>query len=206
MGHLSSPPFCTLHSLRIKGFATVDTLADMTRSEPADIQQHLDELVAAEQVQFREARALWQLTPSGRTAHADALRADVAGVLPNADLDAAYARFLGINGQFKELCGAWQLFNGQPNDHSSAEYDAAVIENLSHLHASVEPAIRTFGATFDRMSAYGPRLESVLVRILEGESNMFTGVMCGSYHDVWMELHEDLILTQGLSRSDEGSF
>ena len=26
------------------------------------------------------------------------------------------------------------------------------------------------------------------------------GVMCGSYHDVWMELHEDLILTQGIDR------
>ena len=26
---------------------------------------------------------------------------------------------------------------------------------------------------------------------------MFTGVMCGSYHDVWMELHEDLILIPG---------
>ena len=30
---------------------------------------------------------------------------------------------------------------------------------------------------------------------------MFTGVMCGSYHDAWMELHEDLILTQGIDRA-----
>ncbi|MFT7503790.1 MAG: hypothetical protein ACI91Q_002603, partial [Gammaproteobacteria bacterium] len=27
-----------------------------------------------------------------------------------------------------------------------------------------------------------------------------------SYHDAWMELHEDLILTQGIDRSAEGSF
>jgi len=39
-----------------------------------------------------------------------------------------------------------------------------------------------------------------------GETKMFTGVMCGSYHDVWMELHEDLILTQGIDRTAEGSF
>ncbi len=56
------------------------------------------------------------------------------------------------------------------------------------------------------MAPYGPRLESVLVRIQDGESNMFTGVMCGSYHDVWMELHEDLMLTQGIDRAGEGSF
>jgi len=30
--------------------------------------------------------------------------------------------------------------------------------------------------------------------------------MCGSYHDVWMELHEDLILTLGIDRAAEGSF
>ncbi len=125
---------------------------------------------------------------------------------PTSSSTDAYGRFLAINAQFKELCGAWQLFDGKPNDHSSAEYDAAVIENLSHLHTSAEPAIRTFGATFERMDGYGPRLESVLIRILDGESNMFTGVMCGSYHDVWMELHEDLILTQGLDRTSEGSF
>jgi hypothetical protein len=206
MANPSSPSFRTLHSLRIKGFATVDTLVDMTGEDPAVVQQHLDGLAAAERAQFREARGLWQLTAAGRESHAADLRADVAGVLPNADLDEAYGRFLAINGQFKELCGAWQLFNGQPNDHSSAEYDAAVIENLSHLHASAEPTIKAFGEVLDRMAGYGPRLESVLVRILDGESNMFTGVMCGSYHDVWMELHEDLILTKGLDRAAEGSF
>ncbi len=51
----------------------------------------------------------------------------------------------------------------------------------------------------------GP-LTVVLGRVKQGETNMFTGVMCGSYHDAWMELHEDLILTQGIDRSAEGSF
>jgi len=35
---------------------------------------------------------------------------------------------------------------------------------------------------------------------------MFTGVMCGSFHDIWMELHEDLMLLQGIDRAEEGSF
>ena len=39
-----------------------------------------------------------------------------------------------------------------------------------------------------------------------GDHHLFTGVMCGSYHDVWMELHEDLILTLGIDRAKEGSF
>jgi hypothetical protein len=39
-----------------------------------------------------------------------------------------------------------------------------------------------------------------------GEQKQFTGVMCSSYHDVWMELHEDLILTLRIDRVAEGSF
>ena len=81
-----------------------------------------------------------------------------------------------------------------------------VLENLAHLHAATEPTIATFRTLYDRIAPYGPRLESVLVRIQDGQSNMFTGVMCGSYHDVWMELHEDLLLTQSIDRLGEGSF
>src|SRR6187431_1438571 len=206
MGQPSSPAFRTLHSLRIKGSTTCETLADMTRSDWSDVQGHLDALAAVGQAQFRAAGALWQLTPAGRAAHTDGLRADVEGVLPDAGFTDAYERFLSVDRQFDTLFAAWRVFNGQPNDHSSAEYDAAVVENLSHLHTAAEPTVRSFGAVFDRMDAYGPRLESVLIRILDGESNMFTGVMCGSYHDVWMELHEDLMLTQGIDRGREGSY
>jgi hypothetical protein len=35
---------------------------------------------------------------------------------------------------------------------------------------------------------------------------MFTGVMCGSFHDIWMELHEDLIQLLGVDRHAEGSY
>ena len=30
--------------------------------------------------------------------------------------------------------------------------------------------------------------------------------MCSSFHDVWMELHEDLIVLQRIDRVEEGSF
>jgi hypothetical protein len=206
MGHRSDPLFCTLHSLRIKGFATVDTLVDLTQHPNSVVEAHLGELASRDEAQFREARALWQLTAVGRERHAEQLRSDVAPVLPNATFSATYAQFIRANEQFKELCGAWQLVDGRPNDHSDPEWDAAVLENLAHLHSAVEPLLATFGDAFERMAPYGQRLESVLIRVQDGESNMFTGVMCGSYHDVWMELHEDLILTQGIDRNVEGSF
>ena len=39
-----------------------------------------------------------------------------------------------------------------------------------------------------------------------GDNKRFTGVMCESFHDVWMELHEDLIVMQRIDRVAEGSF
>jgi hypothetical protein len=62
------------------------------------------------------------------------------------------------------------------------------------------------GAVLERLQPYAPRLDASCQRLVSGETNMFTGVMCGSYHDVWMELHEDLILTQSIDRAVEGSF
>lgn len=40
----------------------------------------------------------------------------------------------------------------------------------------------------------------------KGEMNMRTGVMCSNYHDVWMELREDLILTRCIDRGTKGDF
>jgi hypothetical protein len=206
MGHPSSLQFRTFHSLRIKGFATTETLVDMTQLDSADVAGHLGELQDGGHVTFREARSLWQLTPDGRAIHVEHLEADLGGVDPTEILGDPYAEFLACNGEFKELCGAWQLRDGEPNDHSDADYDGGVIAELQSLHGRAHPIVAEIGGRFDRFQPYSRRLEVVLGRLRGGESNMFTGVMCGSYHDVWMELHEDLILTQRIDRSAEGSF
>ncbi len=205
MGHPSTPAFRVFHALRIKGFASVATLAECTALDAHDVQQHLDDLATDGHAQFREARALWQLTPDGRAAHAERLAADLTGLDTGALAD-VYGRFLTLNTGFKELCGDWQLRNGEPNDHADAAYDAAVIGRLHDLHGRAHPVAGEIAERIDRFGPYPDRLVAALRGIGDGESNMFTGVMCGSYHDVWMELHEDLILTQGIDRTAEGSF
>jgi hypothetical protein len=205
MAHSSTPAFRTLHALRIKGFTTVDTIAEMTDQSSAEVDAHLATLLAAADVQFREARGLWQLTPDGRTAYPDQLAADLTGV-DLVQLDPPYASFLEINGSFKELCGDWQLRNGEVNDHSDAAYDDGVMSRLVALDEQAQPVVASMGEVIVRLAPYAQRLSQALARLQAGETNMFTGVMCGSYHDAWMELHEDLILTQGIDRSTEGSF
>ena len=108
MGHPSTPDFRTFHALRIKGFATVDTLAEMTAIDAGHVEQTLQGLAADGLAQFREARSLWQLTPDGRAAHPDRLVADLDGIDVAAALGGSYERFLALNTDFKTLCGDWQ--------------------------------------------------------------------------------------------------
>lgn len=203
--YVPQPLFLTHHALRIKGFARIDSLADITTLEVDTIERSLEELAGSGYAMYREARSLWQLTPEGRDAHREALAHDVRSLSIDA-LGAHYRSFLDVNELFKSLCGEWQLRDGQPNDHSDAGYDASVIERLVLLNRHAQPIVASMAEVVPRLSPYATRLESACRNVSAGSHHMFTGVMCGSFHDIWMELHEDLILTQGIDRVAEGSF
>lgn len=195
-----------LHALRIKGFATTDTIAEVAAVDSQQVNDQLVEWEAAGWVRFREGRNLWQLTDAGRAEHARLLALDNQHSGALVELKRVYPEFLVINDEFKQLCTDWQVRAGDVNDHADPAYDTGVIERLRSLHAQVLPVLATAYQALARLEPYHGRLESTLDRLCAGDTSMFTGVMCGSYHDVWMELHEDLILTQGIDRSTEGSF
>jgi hypothetical protein len=205
MAHQSDPAFCTFHALRIKGFASAATLADMTARDDADVVSHLDDFHGRQLVQFRERQAMWQLTPAGREAHRVALAADIDGA-PLESIQERYRQFLTLNEQFKMLCTDWQMRDGAINDHSDPAYDTDTIARLTAFDTAARPIVAAMGEYIIRFAPYANRLLVSHERLLAGNPKMFTGVMCGSYHDVWMELHEDLILTQSIDRAAEGSF
>jgi hypothetical protein len=204
--HRSDVSFRVLHALRVKGFAKTEVLAELAGLGVADVEGELVGLSHHGWAAFREARSLWQLTPDGRRAHAEAMAHDVYDPELRGRLGETYPTFLSVNERFKELCGEWQLKDGSPNDHADTAYDRQVIERLLAVDHEVQPLCRSFAEVMDRFAAYGPRLRHTAERVDAGAYDLFTGVMCGSYHDVWMELHEDLILTLGIDRAKEGSF
>ena len=206
MSNASDPFFRTFHALRIKGFAKAETIAEVADLPLSLVEEHLEGLQAREWAQYREARELWQLTTVGREEHHIALTEDVGGSHIGEHLHVPYEAFLALNDRFKGLCGDWQLRDGQPNDHTDAKYDRAVVKRLVAINDDAAPVVAAMGEVLARLAPYGPRLARTCQKVVDGETKMFTGVMCGSYHDVWMELHEDLILTQGIDRTAEGSF
>lgn len=188
-----------LRVLRMRGFSTLDGLRHSTGADLATV---LDVLVADQQVNYIEARKMYMLAPSGRTR----IDEHIATAEPLQALRSPYEEFLELNVEFKQICTDWQVRNGEPNVHDDAEYDTQCIERLVKFLSDAESVLTSMSSVKLRLGMYQRRLHDALAAINNGEVNRFTGVMCESFHDIWMELHEDLILLQRIDRVSEGSF
>jgi phosphoenolpyruvate-protein kinase (PTS system EI component) len=200
----SAHEYAVLHALSVKGFSTVEGITEFCGVEQLIAEQALAQFLANGFVRHLAARNLWQMLPPGRERHGvmsvDIPADQVAG------LRQFYNQFLATNLAFKDLCTSWQVRADQPNDHTDEAYDTARIGDLAAMHASSLPFLDGFATAMPRFDQYRRRLAAALERTSAGETKMFTGVMCGSFHDVWMELHEDLIQLLGVDRHAEGSF
>ena len=56
-----------------------------------------------------------------------------------------------------------------------------------------------------RFGRYRERLDRALIRVDGGDHTMLAAPLTDSYHTVWFELHEDLLTTLGIERSQEAS-
>jgi phosphoenolpyruvate-protein kinase (PTS system EI component) len=191
-----------LHTLRVRGFVTPAGFTDSLGHHPAEL---LAGLVQHGLVRHIDKRDMYGLLPPGKERH-EALLEGYAGDDIRAGLAGPYEHFLALNEQFKQLCTDWQMRDGNPNDHTDHAHDKACIDQLAALADTSRPVIDAMADTLPRMSRYNHRLTAAARCVQDGQTNKFTGVMCESFHDIWMELHEDLIVLQRIDRVEEGSF
>jgi hypothetical protein len=185
-----------LMALRVQGVATPERLATAVGG---DASGQLAELVAAGFASERTGRlAGFSLTPQG-IEQLDKLLADEA-LRTNEELKDCYELFLSINNRVLKISSDWQVRDGVPNDHSDTIYDEEVVDRLSELNDRVRSCMRKMSACAPRFAPYGERLDSCLERITSGDTSAFTAPLAESYHTVWFELHQDLLLTLGLER------
>ena len=142
-------------------------------------------------------------TPQG-TATVAALLRLAAGSPQEQDLDKLFDAFLPVNRRLRDVCSAWQTrADGTPNDHSDAGYDDTVRDRLDEVHSAIGPVLRRMAGVQPRLAGYRPRLQDALDKFDEGESNWLASPLMDSYHTVWMQLHQELILMLGLTRADD---
>jgi hypothetical protein len=142
-------------------------------------------------------------TPEGTAAAARLLRLP-PGSQEERELDKLFDGFLPVNRRLRDVCSAWQTRpDGTPNDHSDGAYDDTIRNRLDDVHSAIGAVLRRMEVVEPRLAGYRPRLKEALDRFDDGDSNWLASPLMDSYHTVWMQLHQELILMLGLTRADD---
>lgn len=189
-----SREFDVLHILRVRGFASPEQIAESSGLDVAAVEEVLAGTTERGHTKERSGRISgYMLTPAGKARHV-LLRQDTITADQVAQVNGAYGKFLSPNQEFKQLTTDVQLGNVEP---------AAVGSALDGIHGQVQVVLQDASAGVSRFSLYGSRLDGALERYRGGDEGALARPMSGSYHDIWMELHEDLLATVGKQRTDE---
>jgi hypothetical protein len=149
-----------------------------------------------------ERRGSLMLTPAGRAAADE--RFCLVGREGHEHVQSAYDRFGPLNRTLLAICTDWQVRSGGvPNDHRDPVSDWAVIDRLVTLDEQTGPIVRSLGKQVVRFVPYRGRMRAARKRVEDGESDWLLSPRIDSYHTVWMQLHEDLLLGLGIQRGDE---
>jgi hypothetical protein len=188
---LDDDAWLVLHEVRLRGVAVLDDSSSV---------RQLAEIGLVTQA----ARGL-RVTPAGRDAHTTWARL-LAGSDGEATVRRAYEQFLPLNRELLQVCSAWQVRpGGVPNDHRDRAYDWSVVDRLRALDERAGPSINRVARVHARFESYRPRLRAAVRLVDDGDFDWLTSPRCDSYHTVWMQLHEDLLLALGIERSTEES-
>lgn len=181
--------FRLLHEIRLRGVVELDETETVA-------------LLLRDGLVVHSARGM-RITTEGRVTHAVWARLP-AGDASEQAARRAYERFLPLNLEVLRICSDWQVRpGGVPNDHGDARYDWSVLDRARVLDERVAPIVSRLGRTVERFASYRPRLRSALERVHAGETEWLTSPRIDSYHTVWMQMHEDLLLAIGADRAHE---
>jgi pyruvate,orthophosphate dikinase len=205
-GSTSATADDAVRALLIKGSATPESLAESLMSTAEEMRSVLDPLIAEGQVQ-RQADAV-RLTPNGKTKGQSMIAADHLRWGTD-KAQAALDGFHALDLRVKEAVTAWQLrtVDGAQafNDHTDAAYDAGVLEMLAALHHDTGQWLESLSGAPPSLTRYLSRLERALGLARKSDQRFVASPRVDSYHGVWFELHEELILLAGRSRAEEAA-
>jgi hypothetical protein len=208
MPYRSDPRLLVLHGLRLKGVAEAGAVATAIGLPVPTVAAQLDDLARSGLVDRREGLLTgWSLTQAGRLAHDRLLDDELVEAGARSIVEQGYQGFLRLNPGVLDACSRWQVreVKGRMvrNDHGDGRYDAAVIHDLSTALDQVRPVGDRLAGVLERFRPYAPQLADAMVRVRSGDGDYVAKAVIPSFHTVWFEMHEDLLVTLGLDRSSE---
>jgi pyruvate,orthophosphate dikinase len=197
-------PETVIRALHIKGFATSETLASVLLASQGAVDPVVHSLLEAGRL--KTMGEMFALSEEGRAMGVELHASDrAAWTEDRAEL--ALEGFLPLDSRMKEIVTAWQMrdVDGEQalNDHSDEEYDREVLARLLDLHDAARSWLEPLSNGLPRLDLYLRRLDRAAGRISSGDHAYIASPRIDSYHNVWFELHEDLIQLAGRTREEE---
>jgi pyruvate,orthophosphate dikinase len=180
-----------LRLLLVKGYVTVEAAAEILATNAEDAGASFDELIAKGDAE--PSAGAYRLTAAGK----DRARAELEAerdAWGHDNAETALDEFVGFDVRVKELVTAWQL---------RSDGDTMPLDQLAALHAEVGTWLDEHSRDFDRFSHYAERLDRAVASFRDGDHRFVASPRVDSYHSIWFELHEELILLSGRNRADE---
>jgi hypothetical protein len=177
---LSPERFAALHTLAVRG--SVEDVPDAAALESEGL--------------VISTPAGYMLDEPGREAFEAALLAE-REQLDLELLGSIYEHFLAVNGPFKACSSRWQV--------ADADGQFELLEEISGIVSRTVAVLGRTSEVVPRFDGYADRLKGALARTEEGELDYAVSPRVDSLHTIWMEIHEDYLLTLGRSREEEGS-
>jgi pyruvate,orthophosphate dikinase len=195
-----------VRALLVKGLVTPDDLAPAFFTTTEVVGSILDRIAADGLAEV--VGGMFQLTEDGKALGGEMMAAD-RELWGEANAAEALDAFLPLDDRMKTIVTAWQMreFQGQQviNDHTDAAHDAAVLADFTSFHGEAGPWVGSLSSSHPRLARYRARLERAANLVGDGDHPYIASPTVDSYHSVWFELHEDLILLAGRTRADEVS-
>ena len=188
-----------LQAVRFKGRVKRADLAETLGEDPADVDSTVARLTESGLLVNDKTV---KLSPDGR-ARLGELLAHERRSIDRAAMTAINDDFREVNAEFKAVVTDWQVKAGEPNTHQDTEYDAVILARLDSVHQRVVPIVAAAAAQLPRLNTYSAKLQKALDRVKAGDTAWLSRPIIDSYHTVWFELHEELILAAGLTREAE---
>jgi DNA-binding PadR family transcriptional regulator len=194
-----------IRALTIKGSTPAEGLAWALISNPKDVQPAIDRLVKEGLVESKATA--FRLTSKGKARGRELLAAD-RDRWGSTNAIAALDAFHPLDQRMKETVTAWQLreIGGQQvlNDHTDSIYDRRVLGRLTSLHQDTHEWLSSLKAAPKSVNQYLARLDRAL-QSARLDDRFIASPAVDSYHGVWFELHEALMLLAGRSRAEESA-
>jgi len=200
-----------LMALRVKGRATVPGIAAAADLGETAVRAALEQACARGAARSAGRGDSYALTDPGRRELAVLLAREA---IDRAAIAALYQRFLTVDGELKAQITIWQLAStGEGGTAASGMGMAsAAAGRLAGAESRPSPAplgeiaglaaavARDLARPAPRFAPYARRLEAAARALAAGDAAFVASPHVDSLHQVWFELHEDLLATLGRAR------